>query len=756
MNNNFLHWIWIASCILLLLCTSLLATAQEENNSTISGRVLGADNESLVGATVYWLENSTGVLTNSDGDFVLNNEGIVYHWIVVSFVGYVADTIQTEGIAYHEVSLKESALLKEVEVSGQRDGTFISSVNPIKTEIITDVELAKAACCDLAGCFGTEASVEANTTNIITNAKELRILGLSGVYNQVLIDGFPLIQGLTYTYGISSIPGSLVKTIYVAKGTNSVLQGYESIAGQINVIPKDPAQTNKLFVNAYANSFAETQLNVNYAHQLKKWSTLLAVHTAQPGRKMDRDEDNFLDMPLTTRYSIYNKWKYGNELAPGWHSQITWRLVDENRVGGQTNFKAKNNKGSNAIYGQTVQLTQPELFAKTGYRFNAKNQIVLMATAFTQQQNAYYGTTQYDAQQINGYANLQYDLTWRTQNSLKAGASYRYFNLEEDVAFTANDGLDRTYAGNYKKLESIPGIFAENTYYWKDEDKLVLITGARIDFHNDFGAQFTPRALLKYRLTDKTNLRLSAGTGWRTANVFSENINLLASSRDVVFSETLEPEKAINYGTSLTHNLTANNWDIGIVIDAYHTRFSNQIFPDYDTDPTKAYLTNFTGTSVGNGLKTELNLSWSKRFTAKMAYNYLDVYRILKEEKWVLPFNATHKLMGAFSYQPFNKKWQFDTNMHWYGEQRLAKTSSNPEAYQLPEKSKPYTVINAQITKSWDRLEVYGGCENIFDFRQKRPILSWENPFSPYFDTASVWGPTKGREFYVGLRFKIE
>lgn len=197
-------------------------------------------------------------------------------------------------------------------VQGKQDAVIISNINPIKTEQITQTSLKQAACCDLAGCFGGQTSVQPHTTNVITNAKELRILGLSGVYNQVLIDGFPLIRGLSYTYGISSIPGTIVDNIYISMGADSVLQGYESISGQINVETKKPINTDKLLLNIYLNSFMEKHFNLNYAFKKGSWNSLAAFHTVQPADRVDKDEDTFLDLPLLTRYSFTNKWSYGN------------------------------------------------------------------------------------------------------------------------------------------------------------------------------------------------------------------------------------------------------------------------------------------------------------------------------------------------------------------------------------------------------------------------------------------------------------
>lgn len=263
--------------------------------------------------------------------------------------------------------------------------------------------------------------------------------------------------------------------------------------------------------------------------------------------------------------------------------------------------------------------------------------------------------------------------------------------------------------------------------------------------------------MLKYDIAPKTIVRANVGTGWRTVNLFSENIGLLVSSRDIIIAEQLQPEKAVNFGINLMQKFETkdNNLSGYFGVEYYRTDFQNQIFPDYDLDPKKAIIKNFTGISVSNVFQAELYLKIYSRFELKTGYNFLDVYREIGETKQLLPFNPKHKVLTTFSYKPLSNKFHFDMNVHWYGEQRLPDTKSNPIEFQRPGFSRPYTIVNAQLTYSLKKYEVYAGCENIFDFRQLQPIISWQDPFSPYFDTSSVWGPTRGREIYVGVRIRL-
>lgn len=721
---------------------------------TLSGIIKNNKGEVLIGARIWCPQLELGTIADSSGNFSLTITKTPKAILIISYPEHESDSIPIGNKTQFDITLQKSKTLEKIEIVEQQDGVIISHDQDIKTEHITQAELSKSACCDMAGCFETQTTVQPQTTNVITNSKELRILGLSGVYNQVLIDGLPMIQALSYTYGISGIPGTLVDNIYISKGANSVLQGYESMSGQINVETKDPDKGETFLFNSYINSFGEKHLNSNFSFRKNKWSNLSAVHVVQPANRIDRDGDYFLDLPLLERYSFFNKTKYGNENEAGWFTQFTLRYMREYRMGGQVNFNPAEHTGSNQIYGQVVSVHHPEIYSKTGYRFNARNAISLMASGFYQNQHSYFGTLSYQAEQKNAYANLQYEYSYGEHN-VKSGVSIRQLDLYENLSFPEGS-MGRTYAGLYKRKELIPGAFAENTLVLL-EDKITWLTGLRADHHNQFGTQVTPRTLFKIRPTPNTTLRLSAGTGWRTVNLFSENIGLFISSRDIQFAEPLEPEKAINYGINITQDFESNTENLSglLSVDFYHTQFSNQIFPDYDTDPTQAIIRNFRGISISDGFQAELNLKFYKRFEWKTGYTWLFVYRETQQGKTELPFNPRHKLLGSFSYKPLSDRFHLDVNVHIFGKQRLPDTRLNPDAFRRPDYSESYMTMNAQFTYTLSKWEFYTGCENILDFRQRQPIVSWQQPFSPWFDTSSVWGPTRGRELYIGVRFKL-
>ncbi len=726
------------------------------NAQLVKGVVTSEEDVILPGAQLWFVgDEASATYTNPFGDFSLPwIEGDVSRSLIVRFVGYQPDTLKVTGPQYMHIKLVAMSDLETVVVGGRREGQYISGLTPVKTEVISAAELSKGACCDLAGCFNTNATVQSAVTNVITNTKELRILGLGGVYNQVLIDGFPLFQGLSYTYGMSALPGALIENIYISKGANSVLQGWDGISGQINIETWQPESSPSWFANAYMNSFGEKQANIYTTQKGKNSSNLIALHIVQPADRIDRDKDGFLDLPLVTRYALYDRFHWRDEASNGWSMKAGFRFIYERRLGGQKGYKAPVDEGSDAVYGQSVDYKQPEAWIKLAYRMDERRRIVGFFSGQYHEQDSWYGLLRYFAKQSLAQGTVQYEQESSNGDNLKVGVSLRVLDIEEDLRFSANP-LNLPQAGIYPRTDWIKGVFAERQSYFFD-DKVTWILGTRLDHHQVFGWQFTPRSLVKYDPVTGTSIRASAGWGWRMANVFSENVFLLTSNRQVLFPDALKPEKALNWGVNVTQSLTIGNLSGRIGADYYETSFRNQIFPDYNRSPLLAVVENYTGHSLSRAFQTDLDLNHPSGLQVKLAYNFLDVYRKKTDgTKEVLPFNPEHRLLCVVSMAPVNKPWQADIHWHGYGRQHLPDTGQNPELFQRERTSDPYSLTTAQFTWRFTKWEIYGGCENIFDFRQEQPILSWQDPFGPYFDTSSAWGPTRGREFYLGLRWRL-
>lgn len=719
---------------------------------SITGVITDIMGKPLIGANVMWENSNIGTVTDDNGNFSIPDKNTGERILKISYIGFTTEKLAVGNISHWEIQLIEDATLAEVNITAKGSATrFANEV--AKVEVLGVCEIQRAACCSLAGCFSTNSNVEANVTNVVTDAKELRILGLSGVYNQVLVDGLPLIQGLAYPYGPNSYPGTMIEKIFVTKGANSVLQGFESISGQINMEFHQPETAPRLFLNAFANSFGETQFNANYMVKKPTWNNLTIAHLTLPATNNDRDKDGFRDIVRTNRMSFYNRWAYDNPDKPKWRTYFAVRFLKENREGGLTGFDHNKHLGTSQVYGQNVHMNQGDITTKTNYIISDKTSIIMLNSAYVHRQESYFGVKHYLGKQFNLTSTIYADYYYGTQNhNLKAGLSHRHNRLQEDVKFLEPiPFLD--YEGVYKTEYDIPGIFAENKWTLS---KFTILAGLRYDWFGNFGWKFTPRLLVRAQLSENTDIRFNIGKGYRIAHIFAENSSLLAGNRTLQIARDLAPEEAINTGLNFIQNFVWNGISITLSGDAYLTFFQNQIFPDFNKKVNTAIVNNFFGRSVSNSYQLENKWIFTPQFDLKVAYNYLEVYRVNEGVRENLPFVPTHKWSANTSYSIPNDQWQFDLTYRWIGSKRLPSTANYPEQYRLPESSTPYHQFDFQITRRWKVFQIYAGIENIFDLRQEFPILGYDQPFGEYFDPAFNWGPTKGREVYIGVRYSVE
>jgi len=744
MIKNFSKLLY-SSLFILLLAGSL--NAQEVIKGTVFGTEEGGRSP-LNGASVQWINTTNGTITNAEGKFELSIDNISDKRVIVSIMGFNSDTISATTGKDLSIELRLVST-SEIIVEDVISSNTISK-DVVKTEVLSQNEFKKASCCDLSGCFGSNSSVEVAVTDIVTNTKEMQILGLDGSYTQILIDGIPNMSGLISKYGLNSIPGTLINKINISKGANSVVQGYESISGIINIELKDFNSSEKFLLNGYVNNMLEKHVNTNYAKSWNKWSTLFSGHTAQESMRLDDNGDGFMDAPLVTRYMGYNKWSFQDD-----EEEISFdaavQYVNEKRIGGQKGFN-KDDMGSNTVYGQTVDLNSFKVYSKFGKTLENNDQIKGFFSYDVYDDLSYYGITRYNAKQKSLYANVFYEKELFTDNMLKGGLSYRHETIDEDINFT--HATTKSYAGIYNKKESVPGVFLENVFTGMDK-KLMMISGVRLDYHNKYDAIITPRFLAKYEITPETILRASFGTGFRTINLFNEYSNLFSSGRDIVIGEELNPEKVVNFGVNLVQYFTFGDVQADVVVDYYKTNFINKIIPDYNSNASRVTFENLHGSAGSDVFQIETNIKPFANVDIKNSYKYNTVKYSQNGIEEDAPFIAKHKILSNVSYSFDENKWSANVSMNWFGKQSLPDTKSNPVEYQQPSESEPFAVFNAQLNKNWESFEFYVGLENIFDYKQTNPIVSATNPFGQYFDTSFIWGPVKGREIYAGFRFKI-
>ena len=742
---------FIVIFIAILACGQQRAWGQQQVRGKVTARENG-QTVPIIAANVYWLNTAIGTVTDTAGEFHLTFPAIPPRTLVVSHAGYEGDTLNVTGTEFLSIALSARRSQKTVEIVGERDASYLSAA-PIKTEVLTRKELLKAPCCDLAGCFSTNSAVQPEVTDVIADTRDLAMLGLSGVYVQTLLDNVPtLMTGLNQSYGVSFIPGALIDKIWIVKGLNSVIQGYESVSGQVNVLLKETEQPYPLYLNVYTNASMEKQANLNAGAAMGNWQTLFAAQTVQPSNRVDEDGDSFLDQPLITRYSLFNKWKYANE-DDGLLSVVGIKYTDERRIGGQRQFNDNSDPARSSLYGQIISNRRFEAYDKSEFLIPDAGKITVHGALSRHTQDAAYGKTTYTGRQWTAFADAYYTHPVTEEISLTSGLSFKSLSLTENILLNENP-FGKTYGGDHETRENVPGVFFEGTANLFD-DAVTVLAGGRYDRHSAYGDIFTKRMLVKYSPDDLTTLRASAGTGFHAPLVFAEHSGLFASWRNISTPSALEPERAVNYGLSATRVFEFAGVGATLSMDAFRTAFTKQVIVDYDRDPDAFVIRNLDGSSYSDNMLAELRVVWFDGFETKCAYTWSDVFSMENDIRKTLPFVSKHKFLGTLSWELPGTGWSFNTSLEWRGSQLLPDTRALPEQYRVPGESDPFTIVNLQVTKSWPLFDVYAGAENLTDFRQPNPIINAGHPFERYFEPNYTWGPLKGREVYLGLRARL-
>lgn len=714
--------------------------------------------------TVYWLdEPEHKVKSNDNGVFNIMHKK-PYRMLVFSHASLQGDTVEVKNL--HEVLVihSQNNTLQEVVVSRRQKSNYISKLSPDRVETITAKELFKAACCDLSESFETNASVDVVSSDAVTGSKQIQMLGLAGNYTQLTVENLPGPRGFAAPLGLNSIAGTWIESINISKGIGSVANGFENMAGQINVELKKPHTSEPLFFNVYANNMGRTDVNLNLAHHIdEKWSVGLLLHdNFMYNKKMNFSDNGFRDMPVGNLFSGINRWHYEN--GKGIIAQFGIKFLHDDRIGGQIDFDEKEHKLTGDVYGLGFKNQRIEGFGKLGYVFpsNKHRSIGLQLSASQFKQESFFGKTSYDNEQKSLYANLLYqDLLGNVAHKYKVGASVLHDNYDEDLAFSH---MDATQDYQFGRHETVTGVFAEYTF--SPNDKFDAVLGLRQDYNNLYGWFTTPRAVVRYEPVLGTTFRLSSGRGQRTANIFAENLGIFASSRNIQHLSDLAngprayglaPEVSWNTGLTFDQDFQLFGRESGFSLELFHNNFENQIVVDFE-DVNSVGFYNLEGKSYSNSLQTELRFMPAPHFEVKTAYRFLDVQTDYDGAKLQKPLTAKHRGFLNLAYFT-HQGWSFDYTLNAVGKKRLPNTSGNPNEYQLADWSDAYVTMNAQVTRSFGserNFDVYLGGENLTNFYQKDPILAFDQPFGEHFDTNMLWGPITGRMFYLGVRYHLK
>ena len=737
-----------------LLLSPVIIFTQTSLSGMIMDSVNPKDNLGVEGASIHWLNTNISTISNSKGWFKIPYEK-TYKKLVISYLGYQTDTITVlnSNTIHHFLTLQSE--LDEVVVTSRKKATFKSFSTTTNMFTVNADELLKAACCNLAESFETNPSIDVSFSDALTGTKQVQMLGLTSPYLLISQENIPSVRGASQVFGLTFTPGTWVESIQITKGAGNVVNGYESISGQINVELVKPFSDNKFFFNLYSSLNGRLEMNTHFNQRVSdKWQTGVYVHRNYRGEKFDQNKDQFLDNPLADQINVMNRWQY-TDLQRGLVSFINVRFLNDEKQTGELRFNPALDKGTTNAWGSEIDTRRFESSVKIGYVYpELPYQSIGFQIAYSQhQQDSYFGLNRYDIQHQSVYSNLIFNsIIGDTRNKFKTGISYTYDTFDELVN---TDFFDR-------KEQSL-GAFFE--YAFDNLEDFSFTAGVRIDTHNLLGTFITPRVHLRYVPWENSVFRASFGRGKRSANVFAENQQLFASSRQINLNDTggsiygLHPEIAWNYGVSYMQKYTVFDKKGDITFDFYRTDFQNKVVVDWE-NPQEISFYDLVGQSIANSFQVEINYNLVANFNVRMAYKYFDNTTDYKSGNLQKPLQPKNRFFANVSYEtPLEEngsQWKFDTTFNYIGRQRLPDTDSNPIAYQLSAYSNSFELLHTQITKVFSKkFEVYLGAENLTNIQQKNPILASDDPFGSNFDSTIVYSPIFGRTIYAGLRFKI-
>ena len=719
-------------------------------NAQIKGLIQGADGSQkkpIYGAKIKLLQAKSGTVSREDGTFELVLPKELPDTLVISAFGYNPDTLivsKKDRFTALNILLYSDKLLPEILIEYRKNGHSISRLKTLHVEELTAIELRKAACCNLSESFETNASVDVNITDAVSGAKKIQMMGLDGVYTQIQMENIPYLRGLESAFGLSSLSGTWIESIQITKGTGNVVNGYESMAGLVNLELKKPDEMEKIYLNVYQNIFGRSEFNFNKGIILNpKWSTGFLGHVSSTYGNIDRNKDAFRDLPTGDNTAFMNRWAYKGKKM---EAQFGINFYRDRKVGGQTSFfRNEENQVDTVNYGVLINSKHIDIYGKTG--FFGKRPMQSLGIVYNikhQEIDGFFGLKNFSGLEKRGYINVIYDdIIGTSDHKIKVGTSFVAIDISQKA-----DTLSQ------KRMELVPGIFAEYTYTGR---RLTGVFGSRYDYHSIFREQFSPRVHLKYLLSEMTDLRFTAGKGWRVPNFIIDNISLLASSKQWIAPSETKPEISWNIGGSLVHEMKIFERKASISLDFYHTRFENQLIVDRDDAINAIVFSNLKNSSFSNSFQTEFSFSLIKNLEIRLAYKFLDVQAKYGNEMRQQVMIPRQRGFVNIAYITRNKRWEYDFTCSVFSPSRLPiqRDFSNDTLLISDLKSPIYAMINAQITHIYKKFDFYLGGENLTNSTQKNPIIDAANPFGSKFDATNIYMPITGINIYVGIRYAI-
>ena len=726
-----------------------------QSQQLLSGQIKIQEFESktlIEGANLFWLNTSIGTISDKTGSFKIPMTPIS-NQLVISYLGFKTDTLTiTKPIRlFHTLLPDNNDALDEVTLTQRRKAIQKSYFESQNIIMVSSEELLKAACCNLSESFETNPSIDVNFADALTGTKQIKMLGLSSPYLLISEENIPMVRGASQIYGLTFTPGTWIQSIQITKGAGSVVNGFESIAGQINTEIQKPSSDAPIFINAYTSVNGRQEFNAHFNTKFnEKWSAGSYVHVNQRTQKFDKNADQFLDVPISKQINILNRWQY-TDASKGWVGFASLRFLDDSKQTGSMSFDPKIHKNTTSFWGSEIETKRLDASVKIGYVFpeTTYKSFGFQSAYSNHDQDSYFGLRRYEIEHKSFFTNLLFNsIISNTKNKFKTGINFSFDEYNEQV-----DLID------YQRRDEVVGAFFE--YSYDSLDKLSLTAGIRIDSHNRLGTFITPRLHVRYNPWKRSVLRASIGSGRKVANIFAENQKLFGTNRLIQVRENggsvygLRPEKAWNYGLSFRQGFTLFEKLGDVTVDFYRTQFEDQVVVDWE-QASHIRFYNLEGSSYANSFQLEIDYVPFRNTALRLAYKNYQVKTTYGTQTLQKPLQPKQRFFANFEYRLENEEkgsqWKADWTYHFVGEQRLPTNSRDGVGFL----SKSYGLLNMQITRVFStQFEVYLGGENLGNYKQLNPIVGAENPFGTTFDTSLVYAPIFGKMFYAGLRFKL-
>ncbi|HYG04214.1 MAG TPA: TonB-dependent receptor [Chryseosolibacter sp.] len=735
-----------------LLLANIAAQAQQIN---IHGTVKDAETrQPLLAATIYAPEIKHGTVTDENGNFTLAipKEKIGTSRLIVSFIGYINDTIQLSAKQNrYVISLRADVnALQEVVVVSATMKEVSKMDSPIPVEIYTPALFYKNPSPSIFESLGMVNGVQPQLNCNVCNTGDIHINGMEGPYTMVLIDGMPIVSSLSTVYGLSGIPNSMVKRIEVVKGPTSTLYGSEAVGGLINIITKEPATSARLQTDISATTLQEYNADLSTKWKVKNAQALLGINYFNFNNKIDINDDNFTDITQQNRISLFNKWDFHRK--ENRTASIAARYIYEDRWGGELQW-SRQYRGSGEIYGESIFTNRAEFIGS--YQLPVKEKITFDYSYNYHLQDSYYGHVKYLADQHVAFAQLRLDKKIGAHDLL-VGMPFRFVRYDDNTPGTSSEDL--TNPSNRPMQTYLPGLFVQDEIAFSE--KFTMLTGLRYDRHNHHGNIFSPRLSFKVSPNKNNTFRLSTGNGFRVVNLFTEDHAALTGSRKVVIANELRPEESWNVNLNYATNIQHAEGYVGIDASLFYTYFTNKIMGDFHSAPDSIIYDNLNGHAISKGITVNTDIAFTNGLKFIAGVTIMDVYQVEKNEQQNdirTPQLFAPSVSGTYSISYSLDKYglNFDLTGRVNGPMHLPTSPENGDY--RPSKSPWYNIMNIQATKVYGSgLEIYAGIKNLMNFIPDDPLFYTQDPFAEQFDTTYNYAPVQGLKGFAGIRYTIQ